>query len=106
MTNIYKIFLDGAGANAKRQSDELRCIKTLSQLTEELKKKGFSISRTGTYLRLLPHRSSSIEGKRHVTTVPVKLLRAQNDAHSKHIDQHFAAATLKRLDEVASLLGE
>lgn len=35
----------------------------------------------------------------------MKLLRAQNDAHSKHVDQFFAAATLKRLDEIASLLG-
>jgi hypothetical protein len=73
---------EGAGANAKRQSKELRCIRMLSELTNELDKKGFTISRTGTYLRLLPHRSSSTEGKRNVTTVPEKLLRAQNDAHS------------------------
>jgi hypothetical protein len=72
----------------------------LSELTNELDKKGFTISRTD--LRLLLHRSSSTEGKRHVTTVPEKLLRAQNDAHSKHVDQFFAAATFKRLDEIAS----
>jgi hypothetical protein len=91
---------EGAGANAKRQSKELRCIRMLSELTNELDKKGFTISRTD--LRLLLHRSSSTEGKRHVTTVPEKLLRAQNDAHSKHVDQFFAAATFKRLDEIAS----
>ncbi len=74
----------------------------LSELTNELNKKGFTICRTGTYLRLLPHRSPSTEGKRHVTTVPVKLMCAQNDAHSKHVYQFSAAATLKRLHEIAS----
>jgi hypothetical protein len=37
-----------------------------------------------SYDRLLPHRSNSIDGKKHVRTVPVRLRKAQNDEHSKH----------------------
>lgn len=33
---------------------------------------------------LLPHRANSIDGKKHVRTVPVRLRKAQNDEHSKH----------------------
>jgi hypothetical protein len=33
---------------------------------------------------LLPHRTNSIDGKKHVRTVPVRLRKAQNDEHSKH----------------------
>lgn len=46
-----------------------------------------------------------LTGKRHVVTVPVKLLRAQNDHHAKHVDTAFCAATIHRLEELASLLG-
>ncbi len=38
---------------------------------------------------LLPHRSNSIDGKKHVRTVPVRLRKAQNDEHSKHEGLHF-----------------
>jgi len=72
----------GSASHGRRQSDVYRSIKTLDQLTEQLKKDGFTISRSGLYLRLLPKRSSSSEGQRHVTTVPVKLIRAQNDHHA------------------------
>jgi hypothetical protein len=63
------------------------------------------VSRSAVYLRLLPKRSVSIEGKRHVSTVPVRLIRAQNDHHSKHVDMWFCSATIRRLEELASLLG-
>lgn len=46
-----------------------------------------------------------LEGKRHVETVPVCWIRAQNDAHSKHIDMHFCTATIKHLEELKSILG-
>lgn len=36
------------------------------------------------WFRLLPHRANSIDGKKHVRTVPVRLRKAQNDEHSKH----------------------
>lgn len=64
------------------------------------------MGRSTVYTRLLPKRStSSIEGKRHINTVPVKLIRAQNDSHSKHVDARFCAATIKNVEEVCSILG-
>uniref|UniRef100_A0A0B7BG25 C2H2-type domain-containing protein n=1 Tax=Arion vulgaris TaxID=1028688 RepID=A0A0B7BG25_9EUPU len=102
---IVDIALYGSAAHEKRQSDIYRSVRTLDDLTEQLKNEGFQINRSAAYTRLMPKRSLSSEGKRHVTTVPVKLIRAQNDAHSKHIDGRFCTATLNHLEEVASMLG-
>ncbi|CAF4770220.1 unnamed protein product, partial [Rotaria sp. Silwood2] len=54
---------------------------------------------------LLPHRASSIDGRRHVNTVPVRLRRAQNDEHGKHEDGHFATATIRYMKDLASVFG-
>ena len=101
---IVDIALHGSAAHEKRRSDVYRSIRTLDELVEELKK-DFAVSRSAVYTRLLPKRSSSLEGKRHITTVPVKLIRAQNDLHSKHPDMYFCTANINRLEEIASLLG-
>lgn len=103
--SICDIAIFGSAAHERRQSDIIRSIKTLDELTEELKKLGYRISRSATYLRLLPRRCNTTEGKRHITTVPVKLIRAQNDAHKKHIDGKFCTATINALEELASVLG-
>ncbi|KPU75570.1 uncharacterized protein Dana_GF27637, isoform C [Drosophila ananassae] len=70
---ILEIALFESGADERRRTNLVRSVKTLSDLHKELKKEGFNLSRSATYLRLLPRRSSSIEEKRHVRTVPVKL---------------------------------
>lgn len=88
-----------------RRSESIQSVKTLDDLTAELKKVGFAISRSGTYLRLLPKNSSTIEGRRHVTTVPVKLSRAQADYHRSHIDTQFAVTSIRYLKTLASILG-
>ena len=105
LKTIIEIAMYGSAAHEKRQSDIYRSVKTLDELTTELKKDGFEISRSGVYLRLLPKKSNTHEGKRHTVTVPVRLIRAQNDHHSNHIDGKFCTATIKFLEEVASLLG-
>lgn len=99
------IALFGSAAHERRQSDMIRSIKTLNELTKEVQNRGFVISRSALYLRLIPRRSTSIEGLRHVATCPVKLIRAQNDHHSKHIDGHFCTATIRSLEDLASVLG-
>ena len=105
LKSIVEIALHGSAAHEKRQSNIYRSIKTLDELTKQLQLDGFKVSRSGVYLRLLPRRSDTREGKRHVTTVPVKLIRAKNDHHKKHPDGIFCTATLNSLVEVASLLG-
>eukprot|EP00731_Ephydatia_muelleri_P034807 Em0078g7a len=53
---IVDIALHGAPAHERRQCEVYRSIKTLDELTAQLKKDGFQISRSGTYLRLIPRR--------------------------------------------------
>jgi len=93
--------MHGSASHDKRQSDMYRSAKTLDQLKIDR----FAISRSGLYLRLQPRRSSSLEGKRYVKTVPVKLIRAQNDNHAKHVDGEFCTATVTHLEELSSILG-
>lgn len=102
---IVDIALHGSAADERRRSNVYRSIKTLDQLTDQLSLDGYKISRSSVYLRLLPKRSTTLEGKRHVQTVPVRLIRAQNDHHAKHMDGPFCTATIRRLEELAALLG-
>ncbi|XP_032779890.2 uncharacterized protein LOC116918320 [Daphnia magna] len=99
------IALHGSAAHEKRRTEVYRSVRTLDDLTEQLQKDGFQISRSGVYLHLQPRSSATHEGKRHVKTIPVKLIRAQNDAHSRHIDGRFCAQNMKRLEELSSILG-
>lgn len=105
LETIVKIATHGSASHERRREDILRSITTLSEMQEELLRQGFNLSRSGLYIRLLPKCSSSTEGKRHVKTVPVKLLRAQKDAHIEHIDGKFCKATITHLEEIASILG-
>ena len=77
----------------------------MKDLTDTLNTLGFKISRSGTYLRLLPRSYSTSEGKRHVETVPVKLRKAQNNDHKSHPDQLFCTASIRYLESLTSLLG-
>lgn len=77
----------------------------MTELNDTLKEAGYQISRSTTYLRLLPRRSDSTEAKRHVRSVPVRLIRAQNDSHNHHIDSSFATVSIHYLEQLASLLG-
>ena len=58
---------------------------------------------TATYYRLIPANVVHGDAKRHVYTVPVKLRKPQNDLRKKHSAGHFAMASVKQVDEFASL---
>lgn len=66
---------------------------------------GYTMSRSYVYYRLMPKRKNTTEAKKHINSVPVRLARASNDSHKSHKDTKFCAATIRRLDEVASFLG-
>lgn len=86
----------GGAAADRRRSNLVRSCKTLTELTAEINSSlGLTISRSATYLRLLPRDSSTEKGKRHVKTVPVKLSRAQNDARKDAIDGKFCTASIR-----------
>ena len=65
----------------------------------------FNLSRSATYLRLLPRRSDSREGKRHVQTVNVKLVRPENSLCKKNFDRIFAKSFMDDLFDVCVLFG-
>ena len=80
---IQEISLLGCGADDRRRTEAMRSIRTLDGLTQELKKHGFTLSRTGVYLRFLPSRHNTTQGKCHVTTVPVKYAEPETIREAK-----------------------
>jgi len=83
----------------------LNACVTLDDLATELRKLNFSRSRSALYLRLIPRRSDSLEGERHIVTVPVELRKPENCERKKHENANFAFATKEYLKSVASLFG-
>lgn len=105
LKTIVELAMFGASAEERRRCEIVRSCRTLGDLHTRLIEQGFNISRSGTYIRLLPRRYNTVEGKRHVTTVPVKLSRPEADHHKAHPDQHFCTSTIRSLETVASILG-
>lgn len=105
LETIRDIAIFGSAAHDRRQTEEIRSCRTLNDLQAKLSERGYNISRSGLYLRLLPKRSASVEGRRHVVTVPVKLSKPQNSEHKHHPDGRFCISTIRNVDSLASLLG-
>ena len=80
---IIKIVQNSSAADERRRTECLRSVSTLDDLQKELTMIGFNLSRSGLYLRLLPRRGNTSEGKKHVNTVPAKLLRPKNSLQKK-----------------------
>ena len=102
---ISRIALLGSAAHERRRNEVIRTVKTLDQLTEALNREGFELKRFSVYLHLLPKNHRTIEGKRHISTVPVKLYKAQNSHHASDPSKKFAHATIRALEELAAILG-
>lgn len=105
LSTIIKIVQSSTAADDRRRTERLLSVKTLDDLHEELEKIGFNLSRSGLYLRLLPRRGNTSEGKRHVTTVPVQLLRPENSLRKKNEDRMFAKSFIDDLFEICKLFG-
>ncbi|CAG8626362.1 10679_t:CDS:2 [Dentiscutata erythropus] len=83
---IFRIVSPDGQADKGRHSETLQSVKTLDQLQEALEQMNYKLSRSATYLRLIPKQHNTVERKQHVKTIPVKLLRAQNTARRAHED--------------------
>ena len=105
LDNLQKIAIAGSAAHDRRRTEEIRACKSLDDLHKCLEAKGYALSRSATYLRLLPRNYTTIEGRRHVKTVPVRLCRAQNDERKVHPDGKFCTNTIRSLESIASFLG-
>ena len=103
---ILSIVIPGSSADDRRRSEVYNSVRSLDDLKSALEKKGFNLSRTATYYRLLPANMRHKDGKRHVHTVPVKLQRPQNDLRKKHPDGHYAIASIIFTRELANLFGD
>ena len=53
--------------------------------------------------RLIPANSLHHDGRKHVSTVPVKLTKPQNDARKSHPDRYFARSIVHQVEEFAGL---
>ena len=105
LKTVLEIATIGSACGDRRREDIYRTVKTLDDLHNAIRGLGFTISRSGLYLKLLPRDGSTIEGRRHVSTVPVKLVRPQNDLRKKHPDRMFAAETSYACDKIALSIG-
>ncbi|CAF0723360.1 unnamed protein product [Adineta steineri] len=92
-------------ADSRRRTDAVQSCLTLDSLKEQLNNRGYELSRTATYYRLLPKCSRSIDGQRHVHTVPVRIRRPENSLHKYHDDTKFAQSSIRDIKQIAYTLG-
>ena len=102
---IVALATAGAGADFRRRTDVLHACKSLDELHAGLLAEGYILSRQAAYLRVIPKRSDSHEGKRYLHTVSVKIRRAQNNLRNKHEDANFCFATKQYMKDIASRFG-
>lgn len=105
IATISELAVHGSAADGRRRTEIMRACRNLTDLTNVLNESGFNLSRSATYLRLIPARANTREGKLHVKTAPVKLTRAENDLHKSHPDAQFCVASIRNAESIASLLG-
>ena len=99
LSTIVNLVQASTAADDRRRTEVLRTVRTLDDLQTELTNRGFKLSQSATYLRLVPRRGDSREGKRHVQTVPVKLLRPENSLRKKNTDRMYAKAFIDDMFE-------
>ena len=76
-------------ADGRRRCEVIGTPITLDALHKKLEDMGIKISRSATYLRLVPRNSSTFEGRRHVRTVPMRLIKASNNQRNPHVFHFF-----------------
>ena len=68
-------------------------------------KDGYKLSKFALYVRLLPKRQDTGEGKRHIKTAPVKIKRTENNLRKKHADANFTFAAKEYFGNIVSIFG-
>ena len=102
---IINIVQASSATDNRRRTETLRSLTTLDDLHQELTNLGFRLSHLVIYLRLLPRRGDSREGKRHVQMVPVKLLRPKHSLRKKNIDCMYTKSFFDDMMSISELLG-
>ena len=78
ITATSRTAISGSAAHERRRLEIIGAVKTLDQPTEVLNREGYNLKRSSVYLCLLPKNGGTREGKRHVTTAPVKVIPSKN----------------------------
>ncbi|KAL7299363.1 hypothetical protein TKK_0007933 [Trichogramma kaykai] len=105
LKTICKIAIFNTSSDERRHKEEIRMCTTLQDLTKALNDKCFKISQSAVYTRLLPRHCNTLEGIRHVRTVPVRICKPQNDLHKSHPNGKFCSSTIQNVDTLAAFLG-
>jgi hypothetical protein len=105
LSTIIDIATFGAAASDKRRNDILRSIRTLDELLVELRNRGIDVGRSTVYYHLQAKNPKSIDGKKHIETVPVRLKKAMNDIRRSHPDRKFCSTIIHNIFQLASFLG-
>ena len=84
--------IPASSADDRRRSEVYNSVRSLHDLKSDLERRGFKLSKTARYYRLLPANMHHKNGKKHFHTV--KLQCPQNDVRKKHPDGHFAMASV------------
>ena len=103
---ILSIVISGSFADDCRRSEVYNSVRSLNDLKSATEKKGFHLSRSAKYYRLLSANMCHKDGKRYVHTVPMKLKRPQNDLRKKHPDGHFPMVSVMFTRELANLFAD
>ena len=93
----------GPGADRRRRTEILNACHSLDDLRAALLKEGYILSQQALYHRLIPRRTDSLKGKRHVWTVPVKIQKATNNLRKKYVNADFTFANKIFLQDIATL---
>ena len=101
---ILSIVVTDSFADEGRRSEVYNSVRSFDDLHKALQDKGFALNQTATYYGLLAANAHHNDGKRHVYTVPAKLLQTHNDIQKKHPDSHFAMTLVKFAKTFACLL--
>ena len=64
------------------------------------------LTTSNCHFRLMPANMHHRDGKRHINTVPVRLLKARNSGRKEHADRAFARAVVQQTEEFACLFDE
>ncbi|GBP12709.1 hypothetical protein EVAR_10348_1 [Eumeta japonica] len=101
--------LQEAKKSIKNETMILEKLKSSKKIQEKEKRSYSSFGSYKSWSKIdntFTRESRSLEGKRHVKTAPVRLIRAQEDYHKSHPDTAFSVASIRKLECLASLLGD
>lgn len=100
---IMSIVVPDSSVDERRRSEIYNSCQNLDSLRAKLAEMGYNLTRTALYYRLVPANVQHIDGKRHVYTVPVKLIKPSNTLRKRHEDRSFAKSVFEMAEEFATL---